>query len=263
MGGMWRRGGDEMRVLRRRLQLTQADLGAQAGVSAATVRRVERGSWDAVPVGALTRMAGALGARVRFDISWRGEGLDRLVDAGHAELQDRTASLLRDGGWQVAPEVSFNHYGDRGRCDLLARHATTGIMLVVEVKTAIGDLQDLVGRLDVKVRLGGHLAATRGWPPPARVIPMLVLGEERQQYRIVGSHPSLFATFELRGRSARAWVRRPRPTTGLLVRFRLTKARLVTIRAASRGQRVRKRLVDPTSAEPETDMSLARGDSPP
>lgn len=42
--------------------------------------------------------------------------------------------------------MSFNHYGDRGRYDILAFHPPTGILLVVEVKTGIGDVQATLGR---------------------------------------------------------------------------------------------------------------------
>ena len=69
---------------------------------------------------------------------------------------------MASSGWSVRPEVSFNHYGDRGRVDLLAFHAASGVALVIEVKGSIGDLQDALGRLDVKLRLGRSLADASG-----------------------------------------------------------------------------------------------------
>jgi transcriptional regulator with XRE-family HTH domain len=236
---MWRQFGERIRVLRRQLRLTQARLATMAHVSVTSLGRIERGDVTRIPVGTLDRVAAALGASLRLSIAWRGEALDRLTDAAHAELQNAVAELLRTAGWLVAVEVSFNHYGDRGRCDVLAFHPPTGILVVVEVKTAIGDVQELLGRLDTKVRLAGVLAVSQGWPRPAAVVPVLVVADERQQYRVVADHAALFARFELRGRTARAWLANPKPSSGLLVRLPLTNSRLVAVRAASRGSRVR------------------------
>ena len=126
--------------------------------------------------------------------------------------------MLRAFGWQTAVEVSFNHYGDRGRVDVLAFHPALAVLLVAEVKSAIGNTQDTVGRLDVKARLGGVLAEAAGWPMPTTVVPALVVGDSRTARRIVAEHDAVFARFETRGRQALAWVRRPsRPApTGLL-----------------------------------------------
>jgi hypothetical protein len=76
-------------------------------------------------------------------------------------------------------EVSFNHYGDRGRCDLLAWHPLSRTLLIVEVKSRIGNVQDMLGRLDVKARLGPMLAAQCGWSRPDLVVPALVFSGDR------------------------------------------------------------------------------------
>jgi len=78
--------GERFRVLRRRMGLTQEELAGLAGVSRRMVQRIEDGRWDTVSHGATRRVADALGARLRIVITWQGELLDRLVDAGHAEL---------------------------------------------------------------------------------------------------------------------------------------------------------------------------------
>ncbi len=126
--------------------------------------------------------------------------------------------MLRRFGWQTGVEVSFNHYGDRGRVDVLAFHPALAVLLVVEVKSAIGNTQDTVGRLDVKARLGGVLADGAGWPVPTTVVPALGVGDSRTARRIVAEHDAVFARYASRGRQARAWLRRPsRPApTGLL-----------------------------------------------
>ena len=174
---------------------------------------------ESVPVRTLGRVVVALGASVDITVRWHGADLDRLIDSAHAQLVQEAVSLLASAGWEARVEVSFNHYGDRGRVDVLGLHRPTGTLLVVEVKTAIGDLQETLGRLDVKARLGRVLASTVAWPSPSCTVPALVVAQSRATRRIVAAHDALFARFDLRGRQAGAWVRRPgfgHQPTGLL-----------------------------------------------
>ncbi len=166
----------------------------------------------------IDRIAGALGASVHVQLRWQGEQLDRLMDAAHAAIQQAIAEQLTSFGWLVRVEVSFNHFGDRGRVDILAYHSIIRVLLVLEIKSAVGDLQDTLGRLDVKVRLGRQLAHDLGWTDVQRVIPGLVIGNSRLARRIVAGHAALFERYNLRGREAVAWLRRPMgpSATGLL-----------------------------------------------
>ena len=137
---------------------------------------------------------------------WRGGELDRLLDAGHAALQDAFAQLLSAAGWLVRAEVTFSRYGERGSIDLLAFHPATGALLIVEIKTIIADLQGLLRPIDVKVRLAREVARTLGWD--ARVIvPCLVIAEDSTARRRLASHEALFSRFDLRGWRARHWIR--------------------------------------------------------
>jgi hypothetical protein len=191
-------------------------------------------------VGNVVRLATALGASANLTLQWRGAALDRLADSRHAQLQNHVASLLSRSGWTVRPEVSFNHYGDRGRVDLLAHHLTTRMVLVVEIKTAVGDLQDMLGRLDTKVRLAPMLASQAGWTDVSATIAAVVIGDSRAARRIVAAHSALLVGFSLRGRAAAAWLRRPRlpPPRGLLWFANSANARGVRF---IDGQRSRKR----------------------
>ncbi len=161
-------------------------------------------------------MAAALDASLVVEIRWRGADLDRLIDRAHAAMQNGAAMRLTAAGWVARPEVSFNHYGDRGRCDLLAWHPSSSSLLVVEVKSRIGDVQDMLGRLDVKVRLGTMLAAQAGWAQPARIVPALVLKDGRAARAVLERHAAIFDRYGLRGRRALSWLRTPVDATGLV-----------------------------------------------
>lgn len=159
-------------------------------------------------MGGLRRMVESLGARLVVEVQWQGAELDRLLDGDHAALVEGIATYLAARRWDVRPEVSFNVFGERGRFDLLGWDVGTGILLVVEVKTLIGDLQDAIGRLDVKVRLAPRLAPQEGWRV-RRVVPLLVLAEHPTNRRVVAAHPATFHRFTLRGGQARRWLRSP------------------------------------------------------
>lgn len=170
---------------------------------------MERGELAGMTIARVNRIATTLGASVSVQVRWQGDQLDRLVDAAHAALQQAVAELLIGLGWMVRVEFSFNHYGDRGRVDILAFHPLLRALLVIEIKSGLGDMQDTLGRLDVKVRLGGVLAREAGWSDVSSVVPALVIGDTRTARNLVAAHGALFARFDVRGRAALAWVRRP------------------------------------------------------
>jgi hypothetical protein len=183
----------------------------------------------------VARIGAALGASVSIGLRWRGEQLDRLMDTSHAAVQEIAVHRLR-GIWKPEVEVSLNWYGDRGRVDVAAFHEPTRTLLIVEVKTRIGDVQDMLGRLDVKTRLGPQIAAQLGWPVPVRVVPCLVIADGRTARRIIAAHPELFARFNLRGRAAHASLAAPTAddTSGVLVFERLPDSHAKTIRRVTR-----------------------------
>jgi hypothetical protein len=122
--------------------------------------------------------------------------------------------------------------------DLLAFHPDVGVVLVIEAKGSIGDLQDALGRLDVKLRLGRSLADASGWAGVRAIVPAFVFADTRSVRRTIALHAAIFARFTLRGRSARAWVRRPSlpAPSGLLWFVNVPDSRGVSV---TRGKRVR------------------------
>lgn len=230
-----------IRAIRHRKGWRQADLANNSGTSREMISRLERGGLHGVTLGSLEKVAEALGATLALVLRWEGAELDRLADAAHARLQEHVAGALERLGWLVRIETSFNRYGDRGRVDVLAHHPVARTLLVIEVKSAIGDLQETLGRLDVKVRLGKSIAADAGWVDVRAVVPALVIGDSRASRRIVARHATLFARFTLRGRRALAWIRRPASTapTGLLWFVNLSDSRQAAVNRQRRVRNVR------------------------
>ncbi len=139
----------------------------------------------------------------------RFQGERPLTDQKHAAIQNWLVGLLRHAGWVVEAEVSFNHYGDRGRIDVMALHSSLSCLLVAEIKTRIVDVQELLGGVDVKRRIARTLATERGWPATS-VVGAIVVRESTTTRRRLQAHRDLFAGYGVRGRAGMAWLRRPR-----------------------------------------------------
>ena len=208
-----RRIGRALLVLRQRRGWRQADLALRAGVSQSAISDMERGRIGRYTLTSIRRTLQALDASVDLDVNWGGRGeVDRLLDADHARLMQRWATLHTDAGWEVWNEASFSIYGERGRIDQLAYHAPTRTLEVAECKTGVWVVQECVGRLDVKIRLAPQLAAGRGWAV-SRVVGALVLMDGTTVRRRVQEHAALFARYALRGRAALGWIREPQIRT--------------------------------------------------
>ena len=137
----------------------------------------------------------------------------RLLDAGHARLAEQVIILAQAAGWSVIVEYTFSHYGERGSVDIVGWHPATRHLLIVEIKTMLLDIQDLLSTLDRKVRLVPQLVAKeRGWEPVA-VGRLVVVPDASSARRVVRSHDATFAAaFPARSWQVRAWMERPRGT---------------------------------------------------
>ena len=140
----------------------------------------------------LVRVAAELGARIRVQLLAHGEDLDRLLDADHAEIVERVNALLRGHGWEVVPEATFSIFGERGSIDILAFHPPTGSLLVIEVKSAIPDVQATLSGIDRKARLATKVAHHRGWRVRS-VSRWLVVPDTTTTRRRVELHAATFA----------------------------------------------------------------------
>jgi transcriptional regulator with XRE-family HTH domain len=155
--------GAAVRAVRKRRGLGQADLARLSGVSRATVSLVERGHCEKLSLLTVRRMASALDIRTELIARWRGGELDRLLSRRHSMLAESFAAfVLSKPGWVVEPEVSFSIYGERGAIDQLAWHEETAHLLVVELKTTLVDVNEMLGTLDRKGRLARTIATQRG-----------------------------------------------------------------------------------------------------
>lgn len=202
--------GSAFRVVRVRRGWRQSDVARRAGRSASVVSLIEHGRLDEVAPATLRRVAAVLGIRVETMVRLPHGEVDRLLNAGHAALHEELARYLDTlPSWLHAPEVSFAIYGERGVIDILAYHPPTRSLLVIELKTELVAVEDLLATMDRRLRLAASIGRDRGWDA-STVSGWVVLTESdtnRRRARSLGS--VLRSALPADGRTMRSWLRRP------------------------------------------------------
>jgi transcriptional regulator with XRE-family HTH domain len=209
--------GRSFRGVRVRRGRRQSDVARDAGVSRWTVARIERGRLEEISLVTLRCVARALDISLEIAVRWQGAELDRILGAGHDALREAVIRLLADTGpWEVAAEVTFSRWGERGAIDLLAWHPASRTLLVVEVKSEIVEAGRLIAQVDRYRRLAPDIVRPRGWFP-ARVATWVVVVDSRtNRRRVADNRAALRNSYPDDGRVLRGWLGNPsRPLSAL------------------------------------------------
>lgn len=208
------RVGSVLRAVRRRRRLTQQQLAKAAGTSQTTVSRLERGHMQALSLSAIRRVTGVLEVRLELVPRWRGADLGRLLDATHADRVEAVLQRLHSLGWATVPEATFSVFGERGSIDVLAWHAGRRSLLVIEVKSTIVEVHDLLAGVARKRRLASGIARERGWRPDHVSVWLVIRDDRTNRRRLARYRSSLRSVFALDGRAVRTCAQRARRTDG-------------------------------------------------
>lgn len=212
-----RRTGGTVRLIRRELRSRQVDIAEAAGVSQSTVSDIELGRIGSMDVATIRSVVEAMGAVLVVDVRWRGADLARLRDRDHAAIVEQVVAMLGRSGWEVIVEWTFSRYGERGSIDVVGWHPGRRSLVIVEVKSRLVDLQDLLSTLGRKVRIApAILSAERGWRPET-VGRLVVVREAGLARAVAATHAATLASaLPDRGRRCRRWLDDPRgPLSGL------------------------------------------------
>ena len=246
------RVGTLARAVRHRLGWTQRELSTRAGVSQTLISLFERGHLEQLTVRNARRIANALEIQLPFAPRWRGGDGVRLMDNDHAALVDQVVRILRDHGWEIVVEYTFNHFGERGSVDILAWHAQERTLMIVDIKSRLLDSQETLSTLGRKARIVPQLLLKeRGWRPLAIGV-VLAMDELTANRSAVGRLAATFgAAYPARGRAVRSWIQQPNgPLAGLW--FLSTSNTATGTRTRRSRKRVRRA---PTSVRPEGDVA--------
>ncbi len=210
-----RRVGSILRAVRLQRRLRQRDVAQLAALSQSTVSRAERGQLDRLSFDQLDQVAKALRVSLYLSARWLDGDADALVDRDHAAIVEWVVSELAGHGWTTEVELGFNHFGDRGSVDVVGWHPGTRILVIVEVKSRLTDLQATFAAFQRKVRIvPGVVERDRGWQP-LHVGRVLVMPGTSRNRATVARHASMFDTsFPERSPAVRAWLRQPAGDVG-------------------------------------------------
>lgn len=249
------RFGRSIRALRQRLDWRQADLASRSGTSQAAVSSVERGVIGGASFGDVGRMVVALGGELDVRVRWRGEELDRLLDATHAAIGDSLVRILTDLGWECAVEVTFAIRGEKGAVDVLAWHRPSGRLLVIEDKSVVPDLQSMLSSLDRKVRLAKEIAAQRGWRATGVARAIVLTGSPANRARAERFGATLKVVLPQDGRTMRRWLAAPDGSNPSALWF-LSDSHVMT---AIKRRRVRKARITASTTSTKRSPSVREG----
>lgn len=202
--------GRALRAIRLHQGLSQRAVAKRARLSQSVYSRAERGEIRGMTLASLDRLADAIGASLAVDIRYRGGLIDRLIDAQHASLVELVIGVMRRAGWLVELEFGFNVFGERGSVDILAWHAATRTLLIVEVKSRFADLQAMLLSLARKLRLvPGVAREERGWD--ALIVGRIVVAYGTHGNRsVMARHAAMFdAALPERSVAIRQWLKMP------------------------------------------------------
>jgi transcriptional regulator with XRE-family HTH domain len=203
--------GARFRAVRVKRAWRQQDVADRAGVHRTVVSNIERGRLQSVSIGTILAVARALEIQVGLTARWHAGDLDRLVNGRHARLHESVARWFAQElpDWVLEPEVSFSIYGERGVIDILAWHRGLRALIVIELKTDIVDVNQLIGQMNQRRRLAREIAHDRGWDPLTISMWVIVANGRTNRARLAAHRTVLRNAFPLDSRSMQAWLRRP------------------------------------------------------
>jgi transcriptional regulator with XRE-family HTH domain len=198
------------RTARIRSGKRQEDVAAAAGVHRSRLSSIERGLLDDASIRDLRAVATQLEIRVEIRASWRGGDGVRIVNERHSRMHELVAArLAATPGWEFATEVTFSEWGERGVIDILAWHAATRALLVIELKTEIPDPAGLIAQVDRYRRLAPTIGRDHGWNALAVATWVLVAESDMNRRQLARHRVILRNAFPLNGHFMRRWLRDP------------------------------------------------------
>jgi len=134
------------------------------------------------------------------------------MDARHAALVEQVVARLAPLGWEVTVEYTFSRFGDKGAVDVIGWRAQERALLLVEVKSELDNLQNMLSVLDRKTRLvPALLALERDWR--AAVVGAILVMPDRSTFRdgIARFRATFAAALPSRNVEIRRWLAQPGP----------------------------------------------------
>ena len=233
-----RRFGATVRAARRTRGLSQAQLGAKAGVPQSVISSIESGTGGRIE--SLKGVCSALGGELVLDIRlpFAGDGPPQ-VDRGHARCVGSLRRLLEGAGHVCVTEQAIADGPWRGWIDLVAYDAVRRRIVIAEIKTGLRDAGALERQVERYVRSSLVVARERGWVVEEIVVVVAVLATAANDAFLVANRHVMKGAFPLRGRDAVAALldRAPAPGRLLVMLDPRRRGRRALLRSTADGRR--------------------------
>jgi transcriptional regulator with XRE-family HTH domain len=193
--------GQLVRDGRVRLSMTAIELAERAHVSRQMVGDIERAETNPT-LGTLERVFAALNMEV--DLMSRAPQVmlgdsPKQRDSAHAIMSGYVQRRLEADGWEVHREVRIDSGRYHGWIDLVAFHADSATLLIVEIKTIIDDLGGIERSMDWYVReVPSRVLKAFGWRPKRFVPWLLVLATDQVETQLRTNRDAIDAAFPTR-----------------------------------------------------------------
>jgi transcriptional regulator with XRE-family HTH domain len=132
--------GADLRRSRRRLRLTQEQLGARIGVKRARIGEIERGKGSSAPLALWVRLGKAVDRPFAASFSRDLREVPEPADTGHLAAQELVLRLTRSTGRVGEFELPTRSSGSAGVVDVAIRDDVQRVLILVEIWNRLIDL---------------------------------------------------------------------------------------------------------------------------
>ncbi len=190
---------------RRRLGLTQAQLGGRVGVQQSWISRIELGRGRAVPLELWAGIGVALGQPFAASFT-RALGEERRpADIGHLEIQEHLLALARTTGRIGLFELPTRPLDPAYSIDVCVRDSQARVLFIEEAWNTFGDVGAALRSTRRKEAEAADLAATIDDGPPFRVATVWVVRASATNRATLGRYPEIVRS--VFPGSSRDWTR--------------------------------------------------------
>jgi len=203
--------GRTIRSVRVGLRWSERELAARLGTSQRAVQRLESGRLKRIDSDLATRAMRLLGIRVSVDANVPAvPNRTEQKDAVHGWCSSYLARVLRRRGWEVRAEVEIGRDRFRGWIDLLAYRPSDGTLVVIEIKTRIDDLGQIIRTIGWYARSARESAPAYGWRPRRVMRLLAVLATAETETRLEVQRDLVRGEFPATSAAIAAWMDDPR-----------------------------------------------------
>ena len=192
--------GGEIKAIRQRRSMTQAELAAKAHLERSLISRAERGIGP-FDIGMLERLSIALGVPVNVGFA-RDPRVD-VADAGHLAMQELVLGLGRKAGYAGGFELPTKPAEPWRSMDVVLASEARLRCICVECWNAIGDF-GAAARVSTRKAAELEALAVGKWGAEVRVGLVWVVRATARNRTLVARYPEVFAA-QFPGSSQR-WV---------------------------------------------------------